>query len=347
MSVVDLIRESGLTIYDKIPLDRSDLYIESDELAEILSNTLLGIDLTGLAIKTRSKRVNQEICRALGYPVPSSFKRARPTFVGQNFDKYVQKAKNLQIWNEPIDITRRYVVIEQDSDFLIGRVRVVLGSELKKLDKTGKITTKFQASLKPDESVDSELVSTQDTKTLNGIISHISGVVSEAAPSSPIDSPDANQLLSIQQIYDTLLSLIGSSFPDAGADQERNRGAALHQLVCSKLGYNTFLDDGQFPDLRHQLLEVKLQTSPTIDLGLVLPSSDSFVEGLSVSGVPVRPCDIRYALFYGSIQDGLVTIEKFYLSNGQDFFTRFPQFQGKVSNGKIQIPLPKSFFSDG
>ena len=43
--------------------------------------------------------------------------------------------------------------------------------------------------------------------------------------------------------------------------------------VDGYLGYSRYEDKGQFPDIRHQLLEVKLQTSPTIDLGLVLPSS--------------------------------------------------------------------------
>ena len=347
MSVVNRIRESGLTIYDKIPLTRPDLYIESTELAQILRDALRGIDLQGLSNRTRSKKVNQEICRALGYPVPSSFKRGRPSFVGQNFDKYVQKSNNLQIWNEPIDVTRRYVIIEQDSNFLIGRIKVVLGSELKDLDKTGKITIKFQARLTPNESLVSELVSIQDTEALQLMISPASGLVEEARRSSPIDSPKSDELLTIKEIYNLLLGMIGTSFADAGADQERNRGAALHRIVCEKLGYRDYLDNGQFPDLRHQLLEVKLQTSPTIDLGLVLPSSDSYIEGLAVSGLPVRPCDVRYALFYGSTSGGIVTIENFYLSNGRDFFMRFPQFGGNVSNGKIQIPLPRSFFSGG
>jgi hypothetical protein len=77
----------------------------------------------------------------------------------------------------------------------------------------------------------------------------------------------------IQSVFDRLRVLIGSSFPNAGHDQERNRGAELHRLVCKALDYQSYADDGQFPDVKNQLLEVKLQTAPTIDLGLVEPVS--------------------------------------------------------------------------
>jgi hypothetical protein len=32
------------------------------------------------------------------------------------------------------------------------------------------------------------------------------------------------------------------------------------------------------------------------------------------------------------------------LTTGESFFTRFTQFQGKVLNKKLQIPLPRDFF---
>jgi hypothetical protein len=38
------------------------------------------------------------------------------------------------------------------------------------------------------------------------------------------------------------------------------------------------------------------------------------------------------------------TLTHFFLTTGVAFFTRFPQFQGKVLNAKLQIPLPADFF---
>ncbi|WP_244213841.1 hypothetical protein [Paenibacillus barcinonensis] len=151
-------------------------------------------------------------------------------------------------------------------------------------------------------------------------------------------------MLPIETLYNKLKSIVGSSFTDAGSDQERNRGAALHKLVCKKLGYSTYKDDGRFPDVKHQLLEVKLQTSPTIDLGLFSPDSTSILDIRQIDGNRVRLCDVRYAVFYGVIEEGQVKITNFYLTTGEDFFSRFPQFQGKVLNSKLQIKLKKDFF---
>jgi hypothetical protein len=139
---------------------------------------------------------------------------------------------------------------------------------------------------------------------------------------------------------------VGKTFSDLGSDQERNRGGYLHKLVCENLGYQSYKDNGQFPDVRHQLLEVKLQTSPTIDLGLVTPDSTELLDILPISGIKIRHCDVRYAIFCASTDGKKVKIENLILSSGQAFFSRFARFEGKVVNRKIQIPLPSKIFSD-
>ena len=107
---------------------------------------------------------------------------------------------------------------------------------------------------------------------------------------------------------------------------------------------SSYEDKGQFPDIRHQLLEVKLQTSPTIDLGLVLPSSSENVDVQQLGGYHPKHRDTRYVIFYANTDGRVVTLTHVYVSTGADFFTRFRQFEGKVSNEKIQIPLPSNFF---
>ena len=99
-------------------------------------------------------------------------------------------------------------------------------------------------------------------------------------------------------------------------------------------------------DVRHQLLEVKLQTSPTIDLGLVRPDSTEALDVPMVGGHQVRHCDVRYAVFYGSIAARMVKLTHLFLITGEGFFGRFRQFQGKMLNAKLQIPLPADFFDD-
>ena len=113
---------------------------------------------------------------------------------------------------------------------------------------------------------------------------------------TPINHPKLGELLPIGTIFERLTTLVGKSFGDAGSDQERNQGAAPHRMVCAALGYASYQDDGQFPDIRHQLLEVKLQRSPTIDLGLVCPNSTEPLDVPMIQSTQIRHCDVRYAM---------------------------------------------------
>ena len=336
----DTIRRSGLTIYDHIPPERPDLYIASNALEKILKESLVGISLSGLALRTRSKVVKTEICKAIGYPVPGSFKKTQPRFPGQNFDVYIQKSNNLQVWNEDLDASRRYVIVQVDEDYRIGNVRVISGAELAKLDRTGAVTQKYQAALDVGAEV-CELVSKEDV-----IPAELIGQESSARLVDPTEDPSLSSLIPIQILFEILKCTIGMEIDYLGMDQERNRGSVLHETVTNLLGYPVYADKGTFPDIPHQLLEIKLQTSRTIDLGLVTPDSLQALDYPAMDGsIVLRHCDVRYALFYGELTGNLVRITNFYLTTGRDLFSRFRRFEGKVLNKKLQIPLPSGFFT--
>lgn len=337
---VEAIKNSGLSIYDSIEIGDPKLWIPTPELEFLLNSQMVGISLAGLPLRTRSKVVKEHLCKALGYPIPTSFKKTQPRFPGQLFDTYIQKSNNLQVWNEEISPTRRYVMIRVSGDDKIIRIKVVTGDSLALLDTTGTLTQKYQARLITGPSA-CELITPKDTALIEPFIKESVNLTSKI---SPTDHPADGALLSIKAIFDKLSSLVGNKFPNAGHDQERNRGAALHRLVCSKLGYHDYRDDGRFPDIRHQLLEVKLQTSPTIDLGLVCPDSTEVLDTPQIRGAQIRHCDVRYALFYATLEGDNICLTHFFISTGEGFFSRFPRFEGKVLNKKLQIPLPASFF---
>lgn len=338
---VDAIRKSGLTIYQPIEVGDPNLWIPTPALQQLLASALDGLVLEGLPIRTRSKVVKEAICRALGYPVPGSFKKTQPRFPGQAFDTYTQKSNNLQVWNEELSGSRRYVLIRVSDADVVTSVKVVTGDTLALLDTTGTLTQKYQARCVVTNAP-VELVTKSDTEVLAACTT-AGATLAKAA--NPVAQPKAGEILPIAEIFDRLSGLIGYSFADAGAVQERNRGAGLHRAVCQALGYASYQDDGQFPDVRHQVLEVKLQTSPTIDLGLVRPDSEEPLDVPMIGGRQVRHCDVRYAVFFGRIEDGMVHLTNLIVSTGASFFTRFPQFQGKVLNAKLQIPLPAGFFN--
>lgn len=337
----EAISASGKNIYSDIEVGDANFWIPTEQLEALLNEGLSGKCLAGLALRTRSKVVKTAVCEALGYPVPVSFKKTQPRFFGQQLDTYAQKALNLQIWNEELSPTRRYAIIQVTDDEVIGKVRVLNGQQLALLDTTGTITKKYQARLDTGDATH-ELVSELDTLCM---LPHVANVTRFDPSLSPVQEPNSGELLPIKEIFNRLSSLVGRQFPDPGRDQERNRGAAVHRLVCEVLGYSRYEDTGQFPDVRHQLLEVKLQTSPTIDLGLVQPSSEERLDIGQLGGLHPRHCDTRYAMFYAVTNGVTVTLTHLFVTTGADFFTRFRRFEGKVTNGKIQIPLPRDFFS--
>lgn len=332
---------SGKDIYTPIEVGDADYWIPTVQLEALLNESLQGLSLSGLPLRTRSKVVKSEVCRALGYMAPLSFKRSRPRFFGQQLDVYVQKSLNLQIWNEELSPARRYAIIHVTENDTIGRVRVVNGQELALFDTTGTITTKYQARLVVGVS-HLELVSEQDTLPIQ---QHVCSGITFSQSVSPVDEPESGMLIPVSEIYSRLSTLIGATFADPGRTQERNRGAALHRLICERLGYSRFDDNGQFPDVRHQILEVKLQTSPTIDLGLVSPDSSERLDIQQVGAFHPRHCDTRYAIFYAATDGVTVRLTHLLVVTGEEFFQRFRRFEGKVKNGKIQIRLARDFFA--
>ena len=328
------LHNAGIGIYDKLPDET--LFLTDHELQVALSAHLIGISLTGLPLRTRSKVLKTAICKALMMNPPSSFKKCQPRFPNQNFDTYIQKSSNLQIWNEEISPSRRYVIIHLSQDDRISAIKVIRGSELAMLDTTGMLTQKYQARVLP-LSTELEVFSENDLLQVTEKDINLKNV-------NPLDPPEADTLMSIRKISRLLLPAINRKFSYQGAVQERNRGGALHALVCSLLGYSTWTDDGRFPDIKNQLLELKLQTSSTIDLGLYSPIDKRKI-GLELNGHEILHDEVRYGVFLASVSDGVAQITNIALGYGRDFYTKFPQFQGRFVNKKIQIPLPVNFFT--
>lgn len=330
------IKKSELSIYDYIDPTNPHLYIPTIELENILADALIGLSLSGFALRTRSKIVKSAVCNALGYPVPNSFRKTQPRFPGQNFDVYTQKSLNVQIWNEDVDITRRYVFLKTDEYDIITAVRVISGFELIQYDRTGTLTRKYQATM---NFYDGNICSPNDSPTVQDWIIDSANTVFEYTPNS---IPKRQQLLRIGEIFRRLSPMVGKSILYLDAIQERNRGAELHAMICQHLGYLSFEDDGTYPDIVNQLLEVKLQTSPTIDLGLHSPEDGERI--ISVGETTFYSDDIRYAIFNGEVIGNRIVLTNLYLVTGEDFTSYFPLFKGKGTNAKIQIPLPHDFF---
>ncbi len=333
--VAEKIKKSGQSLYDK-PDICSDLYIPNQALEALLDDQLRGLDLSGLPIRTRSKVLKSRVCEILGYEVPNSFKKTKPRFLAQNLDTYAQQSMNLQIWNEEIDAERRYAIIKLDNSNIVQKVRVISGDQLSVLDTTGKLTTKYQARLPDvDESI---LFSLKDTEP----VIEWCEINFDSPLRSPTEDPAFGEIIPIGTVYELLLPIVGEKIDKKSITQERNRGIELQRIICQKLGFQDYADDGQYPDIRNQLIEIKLQTSPTIDLGLHSPSSEEVV--VSTKNKQFTDSDIRYVIFRGTTTDDGVLLNQLFVVTGKEFTDHIPLFGGKVQNSKIQIPLPPDFF---
>jgi hypothetical protein len=334
------IRDQGLDIYTCVETIDPSLFFPDKELAVYLEFSLRGRELGG-PIRTRSKLAKQMVASALGYGTPASFRRTRPRFPGQDLDIHVQQDNNLQIWNQDISPEQRYVLIRPNSNDIVQSVRVVRGQQVALWDRTGTLTSKFQAKRRPGRaksllvsSSDTEVfVRTFDPKRLPG------GVLLRTLSSQP---PKAGLVMPIDQIFERAVNLIGTRLQATRASQDRIRGELLQQRISDELGIGEYANFGQWPDIVSQAIEVKLQTSPTIDLGLVLPNDKARARSL---GLLVRHCDARYVIVYGEALDsGEVELHTVVASTGSDFFKEFVQFGGLVQNHKRQIRLPNDLF---
>ena len=331
--------KSGKTIYDLLH-ETPEFFLPTVDLEAILRRGLIGLDLN-YPLRTRSKVLKTQICKILGYPVPKSFTKSKPRFPGQDFDTYIQKSNNLQIWNEEIIPTRRYAIIRVDANSRVTSVRVVTGEVIAKLDPTGTLTKKYQAKSRATIT-STVLVSHSDAYSVTEAIAKLPNRVLVISESGVRQTRlDFSRFLPIPALYKKLLKLVGQRLSDPGLDQERNRGAALHRAVCKVLDIGEYCDTGTCPDVAEQLLELKLQTSPTIDLGLISPDDSTPLTFLPA----VRHSDVRYAVFYGAIVGRQVKLDHLVLTLGKDFFKFFQRFEGNVVNAKLQIPLPADFFA--
>ena len=214
------------------------------------------------------------------------------------------------------------------------------GEVLAKLDTAGTLTKKYQAKSRAPVAA-SILVSQSDAYSVHDAISKLPNRTLVLSQSGRREVRlNFARFLPIAALYEKLLKLVGKRLSDPGIDQERNRGAALHRAVCEVLDMSGSCDTGSFPDVIEQLLEVKLQTAATIDLGLVSPDDATPLEFLP----SIRHCDVRYAVYYATIIGREVQIDHLVLARGADFFSCFQRFEGRVVNAKLQIPLPRDFF---
>ncbi len=155
--------------------------------------------------------------------------------------------------------------------------------------------------------------------------------------SGMVEEPDIKHLFSIALLKKMVAEkLIGFKLEAAST---KNRGQALEKKVLELLGYEIKKTDllyGSFPDIKNQLLEVKVQDSPTVDLGKFSPEKEEVV----IESSRLTTFDVRYLIALTNPKTEI--IEGIILSPGEKLGELFSYVS--TQSYKCQRAIPMAFF---
>lgn len=293
------------------------------------------------------------------YEIVPPKKKGVPKITREFLDTYIVTSGtsyNLQVWNripasnmllikyesgESLHCNDvRFVFVRIDINKSIIASVIILTPEYieQNFGKFGKQTVKHQLliSLKARKAIyerADKILSFPDSKKLSYEIIH------DYTPpkSGMVEEPELKELYSISLLKKMIAEkLIGQKL-DAAAT--KNRGQALERLTLELLGYtveeNALLYGG-FPDIINQLLEVKVQDSPTVDLGKFSPEKEEMV----IEEKNLTTFDVRYLIALTNPKTSL--IEGIILAPGEKLGEVFSYVSDQ--NYKCQRAIPMSFF---
>lgn len=350
----------------KFPPSTKNSLISGNELARLLA-PLVGehFSLRG-QIRTRGANLRKSIetiivANNIAIADENEFslmvKKGQPKLMAVLADSYLVTSGdcyNLQVWNRRpssrvqllkyADGTKftckdvRYILVKVNTDTEIIESIIVATPDYieKKFGDFGVPTVKYQLiinSSKRGQILDaqSKMLTGEDTNAILPLLATKPIVPHETIASAP----KCGEVLPISIIKKRVASkLIGKKL--AGQDT-KTRGQELERLVASLIGYSdTDSLVGGYPDIRNQALEVKVQVSPTIDLGRETPSFPT----APFEGLTITTEDVRYLI--GLLDPKTKKIEGIVLMSGRDIVEEF-SLVGSTSY-KCQRSIPMSFF---
>jgi hypothetical protein len=319
---------------------------DGSNIRKLIASTLEQFPLPELADSDQF-----EIVPPKGKGVPKIAREFIDTYMVTTGDSY-----NLQVWNrvpasqtllikyesgESLKCTDvRFVFVKIDMQKSNISSIIILTPEYieRKFGRFGEPTIKFQLliSAKARKKIyekEDRIQSFPDTNKLSYYITKNYN----PPQSGMLEEPDIKELYSISLIKKMVAEkLIGQKL-EPGAT--KTRGQFLERKVLKLLGYNANENEllcGGFPDIRNQLLEVKVQDSPTVDLGKFSPEKEKII----IEKKNLTTFDVRYLIALTNPKTNI--IEGVILSPGARLGELFSYVSG--TSYKCQRTIPISFF---
>lgn len=282
-----------------------------------------------------------------------------PKIVREFVDTYIVTSGtsyNLQVWNripaaetllikyesgeslKCTDVRFVFVKIDKENNKIASVIILTREYIEQKFGKFGKPTIKHQLLIsgkvrKEIYNREDKILSFPDSNKLSYQIQHDY----QQPKSGMVEEPNIQHLFSISLLKKLVAEkLIGFKL-DAAAT--KNRGQALEKKVLELLGYDVKESDllyGAFPDIKNQLLEVKVQDSPTVDLGKFTPEKEEIV----IEDSELTTFDVRYLIALTNPKTEIV--EGIILSPGEKLGELFSYVSAE--SYKCQRTIPMSFF---
>lgn len=299
-----------------------------------------------------SVRSTCEVAKSSEYEIIPPRGKGIPRLLLELVDTYIVTSGtnyNLQVWNRfpnsksalveykngkkicACDIRLVFLKIDMLKSIIESVVILTPAYIEKKFGVFGKPTIKHQIiiSEKKREEIKGVVLLGTDTKRMLGICRKTYKQPTEKMTDFPEKAkPFCIELLS-KLVAEKLLGIKLQS------SDTKNRGQILERKTMALLGYKSNLVGG-YPDIPNQLLEVKVQDSPTIDLGKYSPEFEEAV----YSNITTK--DIRYMIALTNSKTNV--IESVVLVSGKDLCDIF-SFVGDTSF-KCQRSIPMSFFDE-
>jgi len=270
---------------------------------------------------------------------------------------YSTDSYNLQMWNVDLHDLKKPLIVSPEGEVLctyedvkiiiawvdrnkekVKSVSVLTPFKLNRLFKVGKTKTIKNQAFIPAELQD-KLHTTKSPFILSSeTLLTKDSTIYRRIQRNNIDftmTPNERDLFSLEFIGKKLKRLIGTSITPADV---RSMSREAEHLVLKALGYKLQPNHrlhGNFPDIPHQRLEVKLQNQHTIDLGLNHPTHTDILPQLNCS-----PENIRYCII---LTDDNNVITQIVLLYGKDFPRYFHLAQSESFKLQCQMPLEKIY----
>lgn len=290
------------------------------------------------------------------YEIVPPKQKGVPTFLREYIDTYVVTtgtSYNLQVWNRnpnsasvQVDLKNGEMLLASDVRFVLGKISsnnkidsiIVMTSDYieNRFGKFGKPTIKQQLIIPPkkrEEIIGKSSFIVDDQSLPDELIDLACEEISEER--SIKDEPE--KVLPIHYIYERITGdIIGEKLDITLSTKQK--GQQLERMVAYLLGYRKSQDmlEGGYPDIKNQMLEVKVQDSPTIDLGKYSPQ---FEEHL-IAGFTTRT--VRYLIALTDAVTG--NIDGLVLCPGEELGKHFTYVAEE--SFKCQRSIPMSFFEE-